>query len=214
MKARFKLQLVLTAALALLAAGPAGAAMFMLGDQDFTDGQILTGTPQFDAASAGEPAPFDMFIGSDVGADFSASFTFNFAADTYTAASLTFGIFDHDSAAAGDQVALFSLDGVDLTTELNALLNASGGANLEDNVYTIGLTGSALTAVQDGAATFMLTLQGPLPSPFAGLPDLQFNGAGLDFATLDVQAQPAVPEPSTWVLLTLGLAGIAWRRRR
>jgi hypothetical protein len=187
-----------------------------LGDQDFTDGQFITTVP-FNTASAGEPAPFDGFKGSDISADFSESFTFNFAPDTILSASLTFGIFDHDSSAVGDQVALFSLDGIVLTATLNALFNGSGGGDngflgSEYNVYTVVLGAPELAALADGAGTFALTLQGP---GLGGFGNTTFNGAGLDFATLNLETPgPAVPEPSTWILLTLGLAGIAWRRRR
>ncbi len=216
MTLRFATQLALAGALVLCAARPAAAVTITLGDQDFTDGDILVGAGAFDGPSAGEPVPFNAFIGSDVAADFDATFTFAFAPDTYLVGNLTFGIFDHDSAAPGDQVFLFEVDGVDLTADLNALFNAPGGGDdlgflgSEYNVYNVPLTGAALAAVQDGAASFRLVLQGPLPPPLPGLPDQPNNGAGLDFATLNVSA---VPEPSTWLLFTLGLAGIALRRR-
>lgn len=94
----------------------------------------------FNAASIGEPAPFDGFRGADFGPSFSASFTFSYAPGAYTAARLTFGIYDHDSFLEGDQVASFTVDGADLTAELNSIFEASGGQQTEVNVYTIDLS--------------------------------------------------------------------------
>jgi hypothetical protein len=42
-----------------------------------------------------------------------------------------------------------------------------------------------------------------------------FNGAGLDFSTLDITASPggisAVPEPSSLILLSMGVLGLGMK---
>ena len=46
--------------------------------------------------------------------------------------------------------------------------------------------------------------------------DRHQTGAGLYVSvdTAGVGVTPDAPEPSTWVLMALGLAGVAWRERR
>ncbi len=196
---------------------PAGAASITLGDQDFASGSLISlGT--FTAAQVGEPAPIGAFIGNDIaGTFFSASWTFNFAPGAVGSASITFGIFDHDSAATGQQLASFSVDGVDLTAALNALFEAPGiGTQQQDDVFTLALSGAALAALADGSATFSLTLQGPALCGNAGTTidcTTQGNGAGLDFSRLEY-TQAAAPEPTTLALFAVALAAIAWSRRR
>lgn len=175
---------------------------------DFTNGSIIVGVAGFNGPSAGEPAPFNAFRGSDLvnNDPFTASWTFTYGAlSSVASSSITLGIFDHDSQAPGSQVASFFVDGNDLTGLLDAAFEGSGGAQNEYNVYTIALPNSAFASLQDGSTTFSLTLQGPgLPS---GLPG---NGAGLDFSTLRIDAGAAeVPEPSSLLLTGLGVAGLA-----
>jgi len=204
--------------LACLLASQAGAQVnTTLGDQDFTNGTFLSGVAAFNTPSVGEPAPFDQFRGSDPVANsvFSESFTFNYAPIVgVTSATITLGIFDHDSQAAGNQVASFTVDGNDLTALLNADFEARGGSQAEYNVYTVALPGSAFAALLDGSATFGLTLAAP--SLGAGATPLPGNGAGLDFATLRINTS-AIPESGTLALLAsslLPVAGAVIRRRR
>jgi hypothetical protein len=195
---------------ALLAASwsPALALVVQLGDQDFPDGTI---TALFDLASAGEPVPFDGFKGDDNAINFSESWTFNFAPGLYTSGSITIGIFDHDSASPGGQLAAFGFDGNDLTAALDLLFESSGGAQLEVNVYTVGLPPATLADLADGSATFALTLKGiTLSSLGLVLPN---NGAGLDFARLDLVEGTRVPAPSAVSCLLAGLVLVAMRRR-
>lgn len=194
----------------LLGARPASALIVTLGDQDFTDGQILTGgVAQFNGASAGEPVPFDQFYGSDFTVNFSQAFTFNYAPGAVTGATLTFGIWDHDSQAPGNQVAAFTMDGFDLTAQLNAAFESHGGAQSEVDVYTLTLPAAVLPLLADGQASLSLMLQGPgLQSGGATTPA---NGAGLDFATLNTTQ---VPEPATLGAMAAAAVTLVARRRR
>ena len=186
----------------------ANAGIIQLGEQDFADGDRLSFNA-FRVASLGEDAPFDAFRGSDPGGtSFSAEFTFQFDADDVFSADLTLGIFDHDSAASGSQIAAFTLDGFDLTDLLDLQFESRGGSQTEFNVYSIQIPFELFPALQDGMATFLLTLQPPgLGSN--GLVEFPGNGAGLDFATLRVN----VSEPTALALLALGSLAIAARRR-
>jgi hypothetical protein len=198
--------------LALVASGRAGADVIVtLGEQDFTDGEMLSG-PQYQAPQAGEPVPFDGARGfdSDLPEDppFSESWSFSYAlGGPIAGATLTLGIWDHDSGAEPPgsetvQVASFTVDGHDLTAELNAAFEAKGGTIgvfvNEYNVYSVSLPAATFPDLADNSATVSLTLQNGV----AGFPPSQTvtasNGAGLDFSTLAIDV---VPEPSTLVLL-------------
>ena len=130
---------VLGAAFGLMsAAGVTGAAqagvIVTLGEQDFEDGELVVGSATYNIRQIGEPAPFDIHRGNDgapgnVGQDFSESFTFNFIAPSngIKSARLTLGMYDHDSAAPGNQVDSFSLDGLDITSVLSSEVESRGG---------------------------------------------------------------------------------------
>ena len=199
-------------ALLLLVGGPLASAQVtsFVGSQHFTDGQLL-GTGTYLTAVSGQPAPFDHFIGSDTAADFSTGWTMTYLPPASVGgASLTLGIYDHDSKASANPVSYFGVNGVDLTSLMNATLTSHGGANTEYNVYTVILPGSVYAGLQSGTADFQLTLKGPGSSV---LGDTTFNGSGLDFATLYL----AIPEPATeaWfgAAAGLALAGVHYRRR-
>ena len=177
-----------------------------------------------------DAAPFNDFRGfdgeaEDEATDFSASWTFTYApysgGTTVLSASLLLALFDHDFAATGNQVSSFLVDGFDLTPELNTLLEASGGSNFEYNIYSLNLPGGVFLSLLDGSVTVSLTLQGPGLVQFIGFPDVfetAFNGAGIDYSTLTIDAldSEVVPEPSSAVLSLLGLVliGSGWTRFR
>ena len=206
--------------LALLAlSGEARAEFLQIGTRHFTDGQLITGD-EYSAAVAGQPAPFDDFIGSDLAENFSASFSFNFAPRAVNAATFSLGIYDADSAAVGDQVGAFSINGIDLTGLLNAAFNAHGGTQREYNVFTITLPSDVLVSLAGGGANISLSLIefGLGGGPGNDVLITLFNGAGLDFSTLTfTPTAAAVPEPSSLALVIVaGIipAGLALARRR
>jgi len=185
----------------------------------FTDGTILGGNPitTFNTAVAGNAAPFNGYNGTDVnGPSFSASWAYNYASvgGTISSATITLGLFDADSQASGNQVASFTLGGVDLTSLLNTALEGHGGANSEYDIYTITLPSSTFAALSGGTPGLSLSLQGPGLGA-AGL-STTFNGAGLDFSTLSITTgtTSAAPEPGTWALLAAGIAGLVSYCRR
>ena len=206
--------------------GPTNADVIStIGTQHFTVGNTYT-TGAFNTAVAGQPAPFNTFCGSDTSSNCSASWTFDYTipgGSTISGATLTLGILDIDSAAAGNQIASFTLDGTDnLTALMNTAsegLNSGAGApNSQYDILTISIPSSDFTDLASGTATFALTLQGPGLGVLGTTTD---NGAGLDFSTLDIATvATAAPEPPASMLLLAGLTGLgamqllAMRRRR
>ena len=111
------------AALALVSQAAAADVLLTLGEQDFTNGST-PGTADFLTAGGNESAPFDgVFSGADTASNFSTSWTFASygSQPTILGASLTLGIYDHESAAPGNQVAAFTLNGFDLTSAMSTL---------------------------------------------------------------------------------------------
>jgi hypothetical protein len=189
-----------------------------IGTEHFANGTPIT-TLAYITAVSGQPAPFGAFCGSDISSNCAATWTFSGytvpAGDTLISATLTLGIYDIDSAAPGDQVASFTLNGTDpLTTQLNAasegLDGGTGAPNSEYDVLTITIPGSDFAALASGTATFALTLQGPGLGKLGTTND---NGAGLDFSSLNMEAMSPMsptPELSSWMLFLTGflLVGI------
>lgn len=166
-------------------------------------------------AVSGNPAPFNAPCGSDSFSNCSTSWTFNYtvpSGDTITGATLSLGIFDIDSAAPGNQVGSFTLDG---TANLTGILNTAsegleGGTGSKNSYYevlSITIPGADLSDLSDDSATFALTLSGPGLGILGTTP---FNGAELVYSTLDITAKsgtkpPPLPEPSSLGLLLGGL---------
>ncbi len=205
---RFRVGILLICGVATTAT----AGTIQLGIQNYSDGQLIPSVPSWEAGSAADVEPFKFFQGNDLETSFSVSWTFNFAAGTVAAATTTIGILDHDSAAPGDQVASFTVNGFDLTALLNATFNSRGGRQAENNVYAVALPNAALGLLSDGIANFQLTLQGPGIQGVAGscCSITSGNGAGLDFVSLTTSA---VPEPTSLILFGGGLAALALMRR-
>ena len=201
--------------LILATLGRADAGLVQIGTQHFADGQVITDA-MYASAVNGQPAPFNGFIGSDTNADFSATYSFAIGAQAVSSATFSIGIFDADSAAAGDQVGAFSINGIDLTALLNSAFNGHGGTQQEYDVYTITLPSAALASIAAGQANVSLTLAGPGLGGDPGSSNMTtpYNGAGLDFSNISINPS-AVPEPSSLALLGVGgLIGCGVARRR
>ncbi|HET6970505.1 MAG TPA: PEPxxWA-CTERM sorting domain-containing protein [Phenylobacterium sp.] len=183
-------------------------------------GPVASGDVFASSAFAGsaDPAPFDLFNGLDgSGPDFSAGFTFNYAAPGGPVDSglLVLGLYDGDTAAPGDQLALFTLNGIDLTSSLNAVFEATPSSNSQEVFYSLVLPSAVYSQLATGAVTIGLDLKGP---GLGVLGQTAHNGAVLDFATLTVGSRDTgpspTPEPAAWGLMILGfgLAGAGLRR--
>ena len=199
--------------LALLGASVAGTASALtvsIGTQHFTEGQIVT-SAAFTTAVTGQPAPFDSIKGGDVaGPDFASAWTFNYAAQgagTVSAATLTLGLWDGDTAASGSQLSLLQMDAVVFTSLADAVFEATPGAQGQYRVYTINLPPALLASLEDGVAAVTFNLKGP-GLGVAG--ETTNNGAGLDFARLVINP---VPEPSS-SSAALAAAGLLLLQRR
>jgi hypothetical protein len=168
-----------------------GFTVVQLGDEDFGD-TARPSVSSFNNARTGDPSPFNRFRGHDAdggSADF--SFTFQFPSGAVDQAVLRLGICDHDSQAPGNQVAIFTLDEVDYTPEMNAVLESRGGAQSEYNVYDFTLPQSALELLADGEVTVGLGMASPGLGDFNNA--LPFNGAGIDFARLAIPCAINLP---------------------
>jgi hypothetical protein len=223
--------LALTATLAIPQLANAAMIISDLGNtaSSLNDGDKPSVVPDLVGAQGGQPAPFDMGYGTDglFAGNFMQGWTHNYApiVDTILSATVRIGIADHDSAASGSQLGLFTLDGNPLTTELDALFEAGGGADTEYNVYSLALPGSIFADLADGSMTAQLNLAGPgLVTPLIPLPgpnpptETTTNGAFLIFSTLEIETGVVpVPEPGTLLLMsTFGilLGAKPLRRRR
>jgi hypothetical protein len=209
--------LVLASAVCAAIPAKADTVTSSLGTQHFTAGTKVTAAP-FQAAVAAQLAPFNAICGSDITSNCSASWTFDYvipSGDTVTGAALSLGIWDLDSAAAGNQIASFTLNGVDdLTSTINTVANGLDGGTGSPNsfyeVLTIIIPGADLADLGGTSATFALQTTGP---GLGVLGTTTFNGVGLDFSTLSLTVTPGtttppppMPEPSS---LALCLAGVA-----
>src|SRR5262245_50931804 len=142
----------------------------LLGDQDLTNGTFHV-SGDLTSTNAGDPPIFNSNCGSDASLNCHLTWTLSYGAlsgQTVTGATLTLGIWDHDSAVAGSQLALYTLNGVNLTSLLDAQFESFGGGDgkfctgpsgpntvfcSEYNVYTITISDAgALASLAGGTA--------------------------------------------------------------
>lgn len=190
----------------------------------FSDGQILGFFPDVFSAQSGQAEPaFASVFGNEHIENFSTTWQFGYSAfsDNVNSASLTIGIWDHDSNVVGDQVGSFLLNGLEFSNALNSTFNARGGTDNEFNVYTLDLMAltsnsaqSVIDTLKSGFLDISLNLQGQAATtPFGGgaAQLTPFNGAGLIFANLSVSYSAStpnpdpIPEPAAFTLVVLGL---------
>jgi len=203
----------------LVSIAPAGAGTITdtLGEQDYIDGASPILSADFYSAGFGEVAPFDgSFFGSDVSDTLGAiSFTHNFslAGTTPSNASITFGLFDHDSYEINQDTIDIFFDGViqDDSVWLGISAIPSGISVRSMNVDTGLLLDGALTV------SIVATKRGQVTG---GIDDSFWkgNGIGVDYSTLKIEDQTgpsAIPLPATLPLLigALGLIGLVGHRR-
>ena len=168
---------------------------------------------------------FTDFCGNEGGATPSncdLSWTFNYVipvGQTITAASLTVGLWDLDSSQAGNQVALYQINGGDvLTAALNTAAEATNGGagspTAQYDVFTFPLSNFA--ALSGGSATVHLTLMGPGGGLFG---PTDTNGGAILFSTLNITTTTTnpnptpVPEPASLLLVATGVIGSGFRFR-
>lgn len=181
----------------------------------FGDGDT-PGVLDVNTEASGNPAPFDFGIGidSDVGPNFSATWTHAFGTitDTILSATYSIGIIDHDSASAGSQLLSFDLGGTSFQATLDALFEGSGGLNNEYNVYSFTIPSTFYATLATGSVLADLQLQGSVESPgfLPIFPSVthQFNGARLLHSKIVIETQASgggttIPEPNT-IFLFLG----------
>ena len=224
---RFGLMALATALLSAPLAANAAFISSTLGNPDsgLVDGQIVSSTDILGLQQNQSP-PFDNIYGDDALDTQNGNFfqvwvhTYAAIAEPILSATLTLGIWDHDSAAAGSQVNLFALNNFLLTDTIAALFEAGGGEDFQYNVYEIAITGDALQSLAPGAAGFNLSLSGPTIDADGN--QTLSNGAALLFSSLSIETRDAVlpvTEPGTlglvcMALLLAGLVGGRPGRRR
>lgn len=107
------------------------------------------------------------------------------------------------------------MNGIDLTAELNTLFESHGGASREANVYTLALPTTTFASLESGTANISLFLTGPGLGLFG---ETVFNGAGLDFSSVDISTRQdppqTVPEPASIPLLLVGFSALIALRRK
>jgi hypothetical protein len=223
-------ELALAAALLAGAGSSTADTIVTVGHQDFFTSGALVGSGTFSSAKQADTpkpsAPFDgNYIGADVTANdnFAATWTFTYAkiTDTLTSGTFTLGILDDDAATSGNQVASFTLGGVNLTAELNTTFEnaVSNGTNVGKtghyDIYTLSLSSSVLAALKNtSSAQVQLSLQ----NGGGALGSTPSNGAALDFSTLNLSTQTLttpVPVPGAlWLFLTGVSALISVNKKR
>jgi hypothetical protein len=174
------------------------------------------------------PHPFDRGHGSDVLSfmgNFDESWTHSYGAiaEEILSASITIGIYDHDSAATGSQLSSFVVESLDRTAMLNAQFEVAGdGLDGMYNEYTINLDVSIFASLADGSALVSLALQGPglqtcafayscSPLPAGTVLETTTNGANLIYSTLTINT---VPIPAAAPLFLSAIAAFGLYRRR
>lgn len=155
-----------------------------LGDQDFSEGQVLFSTTEFLTPQTGEPSPIGILTDPTT---VTWTHTFTPSAD---AAELKISLWDLDANFPGNQVSVFSVNGIG--QDLSIFEAFQDGDRV--HIYTISLPAGSLST---GTINVSLSLG-----------NLETNAVGLDFAELST----VIPSPSA--IAVLGLGGLLAARRR
>lgn len=172
-----------------------------MGDRDFADNVAPGGVANFEGANAGDPTGFNEFRGSDFGSSFATfSFSHSFAPLTgATSASLTLGIYDHDSTTSSQPGLSIMFDGVAQDVSMWAGISATPAYNY------IRAMSVDLALLADGNLDVVISS--------LGVPGQNGNGLGIDFSELSAEIG-AVPVPASGLLILGALGGIAAIKRK
>ncbi len=108
------------------------------------------------------------------------------------------------------KIGSFTLNGLDLTSSLNAVAEANQVATGRISLLNLNLPAAAFPIIETGTVTVSLLFAGPVTGPAGSLP---FNGGGIDFARLTYDTGVVTPEPSSFLLAATGALGLLLRKR-
>ncbi|UPW18652.1 PEP-CTERM sorting domain-containing protein [Agarivorans sp. TSD2052] len=192
------------------------------GSSGLVDDGIYSFAPTIFPIQSGQPAPFNEIFGHEIltnPANTSWSFNYSAIVDTIVSATFSFGIWDIDSASSGSQLDAFSLDGNNLTSELDTLFEAGGGSvDLQYDVYSFSLDNSFFADLSDGVFTANLDIGGSglLTNGITGaISESANNNYGLIYSNLIINTEETsppppnqVPEPSSIFLFIAAMLGL------
>lgn len=191
-------------------------------DTGLIDGTQTALIPTIQDVQTGQLAPFDKGYGNELFENPEAlSWIFNYTAFTESviSATLTFGVFDIDTASPGSQLDAFAVNGENLTSLLDGLFESKASGDNVYNAFTINLDSSFFAALQTGSIGASLDVGGSGLQTnllLGGVSSTLNNGFHLLFSTLEITTQDAggsgpstsVPEPGMFALFTIALLGI------
>ncbi|NMP33558.1 hypothetical protein HII17_18580 [Thalassotalea sp. M1531] len=180
------------------------------------DGSLVA-LPDINNAQLGQPLPFDKINGADEPpllppppdvlpepldpGPVSWLFNYGIITDTILSATLSFGIWDLDSASSGSQLQAFSMGGLDHTAPLDGLFEGAATVDSQYSVFNIAIDAAQFAALATGSFGASLDIGGsglvsPLFGPFAGQTiQTPGNGFALIYSTLTINTQDSTPPP-------------------